>query len=111
MSIEAGVPDTVETDPTRLQQILKNLLSNALKFTERGGVSLVVGAADGRIWFDVRDTGIGIAADQHEVIFEAFRQADAEQPQVRRHRPRLVDLARSGPPARWRSARRKHAGT
>jgi signal transduction histidine kinase/DNA-binding response OmpR family regulator/CHASE3 domain sensor protein len=76
MSTEAGVPDTVETDPTRLQQILKNLLSNALKFTERGGVSLVVGATDGRIRFDVRDTGIGIAADQHEVIFEAFRQAD-----------------------------------
>src|SRR5450755_444493 len=76
MTIEADVPDTVETDPTRLQQILKNLLSNALKFTERGGVSLVVGATDGRIRFDVRDTGIGIAADQHEVIFEAFRQAD-----------------------------------
>ena len=76
MRIEAGVPGTVETDPTRLQQILKNLLSNALKFTERGGVSLVVGATDGRIRFDVRDTGIGIAADQHEVIFEAFRQAD-----------------------------------
>ena len=76
MSIEAGVPDTIESDPTRLQQILKNMLSNALKFTERGGVSLVVGATDGRIRFDVRDTGIGIAADQHEVIFEAFRQAD-----------------------------------
>ena len=76
MSIEASVPDTLETDPTRLQQILKNLLSNALKFTERGGVTLVVGAADGRIRFDVRDTGIGISADQHEVIFEAFRQAD-----------------------------------
>jgi signal transduction histidine kinase/CheY-like chemotaxis protein/CHASE3 domain sensor protein len=76
MSTEVGMPDTVETDPTRLQQILKNLLSNALKFTERGGVSLVVGATDGRIRFDVRDTGIGIAADQHEVIFEAFRQAD-----------------------------------
>ena len=76
MSIDAGVPDTFETDPTRLPQILKNLLSNALKFTESGGVTLVVGAADGRIRFDVRDTGIGIAADQHEVIFEAFRQAD-----------------------------------
>jgi len=76
MSIEASVPDKIETDPTRLQQILKNLLSNSLKFTERGGVSLVVGATDGHIRFDVRDTGIGIAADQHEVIFEAFRQAD-----------------------------------
>jgi CheY-like chemotaxis protein/signal transduction histidine kinase/CHASE3 domain sensor protein len=76
MSIEPGLDATVETDPTRLQQILKNLISNALKFTERGGVSLVVGPADGAIRFDVRDTGIGIAADQHEVIFEAFRQAD-----------------------------------
>ena len=76
MSIEAGAPDKIETDPTRLQQILKNLLSNALKFTERGGVSLVVGTTNGRIRFDVRDTGIGIAADQHELIFEVFRQAD-----------------------------------
>ena len=76
MSLEAGVPDTIESDPTRLQQILKNMLSNAIKFTEHGGVSLVVGAADGRIRFDVRDTGIGIAANQHELIFEAFRQAD-----------------------------------
>ena len=76
MSVEAGVPEFIETDPTRLQQILKNLLSNALKFTEHGGVSLIVGAMDGRIRFDVRDTGIGIAVDQHEVIFEAFRQAD-----------------------------------
>jgi len=76
MSIEVGVPPAVETDPTRLLQILKNLLSNAIKFTERGGVSLVVGATDGGIQFDVRDTGIGIAEDQHELIFEAFRQAD-----------------------------------
>jgi signal transduction histidine kinase/CheY-like chemotaxis protein/CHASE3 domain sensor protein len=76
MRIDAGVPDTVETDPTQLSQILKNLLSNALKFTERGGVSLVVGATDGGIRFDVRDTGIGIEPDQHEIIFEAFRQAD-----------------------------------
>ncbi len=65
------------TDPTRLQQVLKNLLSNACKFTERGGVALRVRKADGdRIAFDVKDTGLGIAPDQHEVIFEAFRQAD-----------------------------------
>jgi CheY-like chemotaxis protein len=75
--IEDGVPATFHSDPTRLQQVLKNLLSNALKFTEKGGVSLCVRrAADGRLAFEVKDTGIGIASDKHDVIFEAFRQAD-----------------------------------
>ncbi|MFX5734580.1 ATP-binding protein, partial [Acinetobacter baumannii] len=61
----------------RLGQILKNLLSNAIKFTEKGEVSLRIYAdAGGRIAFAVRDTGIGIGADQHQFIFEAFRQAD-----------------------------------
>lgn len=74
---EPGLPASIHTDGGRLQQILKNLLSNALKFTERGGVSLAVRRArDGRVAFDVRDTGIGIPLDQQEVIFEAFRQAD-----------------------------------
>jgi CheY-like chemotaxis protein/signal transduction histidine kinase len=77
MELDDELAATIYTDPTRLQQILKNLLSNALKFTEHGGVTLQVRAAsEGRIAFDVRDTGIGIAADQHDVIFEAFRQAD-----------------------------------
>jgi len=76
-TIETDVPATMVTDSTRLQQVLKNLLSNALKFTERGGVELRVRrVAGGRIAFDVKDTGIGIARDQHEAIFEAFRQAD-----------------------------------
>jgi signal transduction histidine kinase/CheY-like chemotaxis protein/CHASE3 domain sensor protein len=74
--VDESAPEPFETDPARLSQILKNLLSNALKFTERGGVSLEVGAADQGVRFAVRDTGIGIAADQHELIFEAFRQAD-----------------------------------
>jgi CheY-like chemotaxis protein/CHASE3 domain sensor protein len=75
--VEPGTPATIHTDPTRLQQILKNLLSNALKFTERGSVALHVRAAEGgRVAFEVRDTGIGIAPEQHAVIFEAFRQAD-----------------------------------
>jgi CheY-like chemotaxis protein/CHASE3 domain sensor protein len=75
--IGQGAPSTIHTDPTRLQQILKNLLSNAIKFTERGGVSLSIQrAADGRLAFEVKDTGIGIAPEQHQVIFEAFRQAD-----------------------------------
>jgi CheY-like chemotaxis protein len=75
--IEQKTPLEIETDPQRLGQILKNLVSNALKFTERGEVSLraFVGA-DGRVCFAVRDTGVGIPADQQEIIFEAFRQAD-----------------------------------
>jgi CheY-like chemotaxis protein/CHASE3 domain sensor protein len=76
-TLEPGLPERMETDAGRLGQILKNLLSNALKFTERGSVSLRVfsGAADS-ISFSVRDSGIGIAPQQQEVIFEAFRQAD-----------------------------------
>jgi CheY-like chemotaxis protein len=77
VEVAKGAPETIHTDPMRLQQILKNLLSNALKFTEQGGVSLHVGrVADDRLSFEVKDTGIGIPADQHDVIFEAFRQAD-----------------------------------
>jgi CheY-like chemotaxis protein len=73
----AGAPETIDTDPTRLQQILRNLLSNALKFTERGGVSLAIRRAlDGRVAFEVKDTGIGIAPDQHEMVFEPFRQGE-----------------------------------
>jgi signal transduction histidine kinase/DNA-binding response OmpR family regulator len=69
--------DTVDTDPQRLQQVLTNLLSNAFKFTEQGAVTLRV-APEGqeRIAFQVHDTGIGIAPDQQDVVFEAFRQAD-----------------------------------
>ncbi len=74
--IEPGVPEQIETDPRRLGQILKNLLSNAFKFTESGEVALRVFAANGAVAFAVRDTGVGIAPHQQEVIFEAFRQAD-----------------------------------
>ena len=70
-------PETITTDGQRLQQILANLLSNAFKFTEHGGVVLrVSGQAADRLSFEVRDTGVGIAPEQHAVIFEAFRQAD-----------------------------------
>jgi len=72
-----GVPETFVTDGQRVTQILRNLLSNALKFTEHGEVALTVGAGDAdTLRFDVRDTGIGIAADKLELIFEAFQQAD-----------------------------------
>ncbi|OAN57608.1 response regulator [Sphingomonas sp. TDK1] len=73
----AGAPGDIETDPQRLEQVLKNFLSNAIKFTAKGAVSLGVSRRpDGRIAFTVRDTGVGIPAEQQQVIFEAFRQAD-----------------------------------
>ncbi|SNS14352.1 GAF sensor hybrid histidine kinase [Noviherbaspirillum humi] len=73
----SDVPRNIVTDSQRLQQVLKNLLSNAFKFTEHGEVALQVSLLpSGRLNFAVRDTGIGIPAHQQEVIFEAFRQAD-----------------------------------
>ncbi|WP_445571758.1 response regulator [Pseudomonas sp. E102] len=70
-------PSMLYTDRQRLEQILKNLLSNAVKFTERGSVQVsVTGQPGSGIAFMVRDSGIGIAADQQQSIFEAFRQAD-----------------------------------
>ncbi len=77
LQADADAPAQLVTDSQRLQQILKNLLANAVKFTEHGSVTLSVrGTASGRIQFTVTDTGIGIPQAQTEVIFEAFRQAD-----------------------------------
>jgi signal transduction histidine kinase/DNA-binding response OmpR family regulator len=77
VTVEPDVPPTLHTDRQRLEQVLKNLLSNAVKFTEQGDVSLTVSATDeGWVQFTVVDTGIGIAPDQQERIFEAFHQAD-----------------------------------
>ncbi|WP_277189149.1 response regulator [Caballeronia sp. BR00000012568055] len=68
---------TLTTDFRRLEQVLKNLLSNAVKFTDAGSVSLTLDAAGERaVKFVVADTGIGIAPEQQEAIFEAFQQAD-----------------------------------
>ncbi|WLH15359.1 response regulator [Pseudomonas hefeiensis] len=70
-------PAMLYTDRQRLEQVLKNLLSNAVKFTEQGTVCLSVAGQPGAgIAFTVQDSGIGIAADQQQSIFEAFRQAD-----------------------------------
>jgi signal transduction histidine kinase/CheY-like chemotaxis protein len=76
MTAAEGVGE-IETDPLRLEQVLKNFLSNAVKFTAHGEVSLTVApTVPGRLAFAVRDTGPGIPADQQDAIFEAFRQAD-----------------------------------
>jgi len=75
--LEPGLPQSLRTDATRLKQILKNLLANAFKFTQRGGVRLVMAPVASRsVAFSVIDTGIGIPAEKLELIFEAFRQAD-----------------------------------
>lgn len=64
------------TDSLKLQQVLVNLLSNAIKFTERGSVTMSAHAADNHVVIDVRDTGIGIAREHLEHIFEPFRQVE-----------------------------------
>ena len=77
ISVDPGVPASLHTDRQRMEQILKNLLSNAVKFTEVGAVSLTVSATpEGDVAFRVQDTGIGIATDQQDKIFDAFHQAD-----------------------------------
>jgi signal transduction histidine kinase/CheY-like chemotaxis protein len=70
------LPASIDTDAQRLSQVLRNLLSNAIKFTERGEVALEISPRGDRVEFAVRDTGIGIAEEHHQVIFEPFRQAD-----------------------------------
>jgi HAMP domain-containing protein/signal transduction histidine kinase/DNA-binding response OmpR family regulator len=91
IELDPELPRSMNTDVKRLQQVLKNLLSNAFKFTAHGRVSFRVGLASTGwsfehvllnraprvIAFEVRDTGIGIAPDKQRIIFEAFHQGDA----------------------------------
>ncbi len=88
--MDAHLPKSVSTDAKRLQQILRNLLSNAFKFTHKGEVNLMIRPASAGwsagndelnratdvVEFSVGDTGIGIASDKQQIIFEAFQQAD-----------------------------------
>jgi CheY-like chemotaxis protein/GAF domain-containing protein len=78
LTLVSDAPTELETDSQRLRQVLRNLLSNALKFTMHGKVSLKIftRAGSGDIAFAVEDTGIGIPLDKQEIIFEPFRQAD-----------------------------------
>jgi signal transduction histidine kinase/CheY-like chemotaxis protein/HAMP domain-containing protein len=90
VELDPQAPPLISTDPGRLRQVLKNLLANAFKFTERGTVTMRIGrpapgwrSTDGRLGdasavaaFSIRDTGIGIAPDLQQLIFEAFAQAD-----------------------------------
>ena len=77
--VEDGLPQSVTGDAARLRQVLLNLAGNAVKFTERGGVAVIVepGRGPDEIRFLVRDTGIGIAPDQQDRIFLEFQQADS----------------------------------
>ena len=85
--VHAAVPETVEADPSRIRQVLINLIGNAMKFTEHGEVAVSVEAtaideeraaagASCDLRFAVRDTGIGISPEQQQTVFESFNQAD-----------------------------------
>jgi CheY-like chemotaxis protein/two-component sensor histidine kinase len=76
ISVEKDIPAIIETDKLRLEQILRNLISNALKFTKKGSVELKIARQDSSIAFAVKDTGIGIPKEKQQTIFEAFQQAD-----------------------------------
>ncbi|MPZ74790.1 MAG: response regulator, partial [Nitriliruptorales bacterium] len=90
IELAADVPPTITTDGQRLQQVLRNLLSNAFKFTESGEVKLVIARAGEEVSFSnavlkeaeavlqfaVQDTGVGVAKDKLQLIFEAFQQED-----------------------------------
>ena len=90
IEVDENLPDFLETDVQRLNQILKNLLSNSFKFTEKGSVKFriyeahhnwkianpTLDAADRVVAFEIKDTGIGISKDKHKIIFESFQQAE-----------------------------------
>lgn len=76
--VAENIPEILHTDKMRLEQVLKNLFSNALKFTSRGSVSMEVRFEEhsDSLTFSVRDTGVGIAPEKQALIFEAFKQED-----------------------------------
>lgn len=80
--LDPECPTALKGDPTRLRQIMLNLISNAIKFTDKGGVTLIIKAHDKtakkpRIYFGVKDSGIGITEDVQKKLFQPYQQADA----------------------------------
>jgi len=87
VTLEDDIPENlppIDADPTRLSQALLNLIHNAVKFTEKGTITVRVSREPNAILFEVRDTGVGIADDDQELIFEPFETilADKEDPRL-----------------------------
>ncbi|NLF31114.1 MAG: hypothetical protein GX591_09540, partial [Planctomycetes bacterium] len=83
-SIDPAVPALLHGDPGRVRQVLMNLVNNAIKFTDAGGIALRIGPAGGDlVRFEVTDTGIGVPSDKRDAIFKAFSQVDGSS--TRRH--------------------------
>jgi signal transduction histidine kinase len=86
------MPESVMCDPTKLSQIVVNLVSNAIKFTKEGGVTITVGSTTKDNWtITVRDTGVGMPPGSEKVIFEDFRQVDSSD--TREHQGTGLGLA------------------
>ena len=82
-TVAPGVPETIVADPGKTRQVLVNLVGNAIKFTDSGGVVVNVGVAGGHLRFAIRDTGPGIAAKDRERVFGDFEQADGSTTRTR----------------------------
>ena len=76
LTIDSLVPEVITSDPTRLRQVLNNLVSNSLKFTDKGEINVAVTRIDDSLMFSVEDTGIGIPADKVDQLFDKFTQLD-----------------------------------
>ncbi len=80
LACDGDIPQTIVSDPTRVRQIVTNLIGNAVKFTEQGGITVTVRLIDGDeplLCIDVTDTGVGVAPERLDAIFDPFTQADS----------------------------------
>ena len=77
LEMSSSIPECIYSDPTRLRQILTNIVGNAIKFTERGQVRMSVRYHDRQLHFSVRDTGVGLSQEQARRLFRAFHQSDS----------------------------------